>query len=145
MLNEICGYLNNWFENERIIGSFTVSGNAVMKPDGSPITFSGCNYFRIAGDRPTVNDGVYPVSGYELQDDTFTGAVWLMAVPAEIISLSKKIAEWEEKYGGIDSQALSPYASESFGGYSYSKPAGTEGSASWQGAFKSKLSRYRKL
>ena len=147
MLNEVCGYLKNWFEKEQIFDTFTISGNAIARSDGSTLSFTGCNYFRIVGDKPSINDGVYPVSEYVLQDDTFKGAVWLMAVPSDLTELCGKISEWEAKYGGVDSQALSPYTSESFGGYSYSKSAGGEesGGSGWQTAFNAKLSRYRKL
>lgn len=147
MLNEVCGYLKNWFEKEQIFDTFTITDNAIARSDGSTLSFTGCNYFRIAGDKPTINDGVYPVSEYVLENDTFKGAVWLMAVPSDLIELCNNISDWEEKYGGVDSQALSPYTSESFGGYSYSKSAGSEdgGGSGWQAAFKSKLSRYRKI
>ena len=101
-------------------------------------------YFRIVGS--VLNDGVYEWPASDLKDEEFEGAVWLMAVPPDVIELDKKIDAWKEKYATVDSQALSPYQSESFGGYSYSKGSGGEGSGSkWQGVFASELSRWRKL
>lgn len=151
MLNEICGYLKNWFENDQIFDVFTISDNVITKSDGSAVSFSGCNYFRVVGDDPSINDGVYPVSEYTLQDDSFKGAVWKMAVPADVIALAAEIAAWREKYETIDSQAMSPFNSESFGGYSYSKSSGGNGAdgvgdvPGWAGVFGGRLSRYRKL
>ena len=51
--------------------------------------------------------------------------------------------------GGADSAAMSPYMSESFGGYSYSKGASNTASGgsvvTWQDAFKTRLAPWRKI
>ena len=70
-----------------------------------------------------------------------------MAVPPAVVDLSERIAEWITKYGDSVS---SPYSSESFGGYSYTKAAGSgQGNANsgptWQSTFASELNRWRKI
>lgn len=151
MLTDVCGYLKNWFENDQIFDDFTISDNVITKSDGSIVSFSGCNYFRIVGDKPSLNDGIYSVNKFSLQDDKFSGGIWMMAVPADLLSIDAEITAWREKYEGIDSPAMSPFNSESFGGYSYSKSTGsrsedgTLSSSDWQSVFAGKLSRYRKL
>ena len=79
-----------------------------------------------------------------LQDETFDGAVWALAVLKAVVELAGEIAAWQEKYGAV---VDSPYTSESFGGYSYSKAGGTEsgGAGGWQAAFRARLNPYRKL
>jgi hypothetical protein len=85
-----------------------------------------------------------------LTDEVFDGAIWLMAIPKDVLILSEEIDAWIEKYGGVDSVAMSPYNSESFGGYSYSKSGGgssdgTSKAGTWQGAFATRLNEWRKI
>lgn len=80
-----------------------------------------------------------------LQDETFDGAVWALAVPRNVVELAGEIATWQEKYKDT---VESPYTSESFGGYSYSKASGagdSTGSGGWQSAFRARLNPHRKL
>ena len=105
-------------------------------------------YFRIIGS--ILSDGVYKYGTDELADEEFDGAIWLMRVPTDVIAITGEISEWMEKYGGVDSTANSPYNSESFGGYSYSKSSGgnAESASSgpaWASAFGSRLARYKKI
>lgn len=146
MLTELCQELRNWFDKDRFFGTFTISGGSI---DLSETGIQNDQYFRIVGS--VFNDGVHQYPAADLTDETFDGAVWLMAVPPAVITLAAEIEAWQEKYGGIDSPAMSPYASESFGGYSYSK-ASHSGSGSvdsesgtWQGVFASRLNRWRKI
>lgn len=148
MLTEICGYLKNWFENTVLLDTFTISDNVITRSDGSTVSFFGCNYFRVVGSKPSINDGIYPVNKFTLQDDTFRGGIWMMAVPADLLTLEADIEAWCEKYAGADSPAMSPFNSESFGGYSYSKSGGSSANgagASWENAFAARLARFRKL
>ncbi|MBQ6413029.1 MAG: hypothetical protein IJI19_06090 [Ruminococcus sp.] len=143
MLSELCKYLNNWFDDSRHFGTFVIA-------DGSLTAFDGLlqngQYFRIEGS--VFNDGVYKYPNDVLQDETFDGAVWVLKIPQAVIALSEEIDAWNTKYGGASSEAMSPFLSESFGGYSYSKGSGASGSgaggASWQDAFASRLSIWRK-
>ena len=138
-LTELCAHLRNWFvrsDADRHVGTFEVVGGSIDLPwlaDGQ--------YFRIIGS--VFNDGVwkYPAA---LTDETFDGAVWAMAVPPDVIVLCEDITAWEGKYRDA---AESPYQSESFGGYTYTKASGdgSSGSVSWQKAFRARLSPWRKL
>ena len=140
MLTELCAELRNYFEvpNGRHFGKFTISGGSI-----APLDFlQEGQYFRIVGS--VFNDGVYQYPATSLTDEVFEGTVWAMAVPSDVITLAGEIGEWETKYGAA---AASPFASESFGGYSYTKAGGASGASavSWQTQFKSRLNRWRKL
>ena len=144
MLTELCQELRNWFDLERRTGTFTISGGALTADFLQPN-----QYYRIIGS--VFNDGVhkYADNTDTLTDETFTGAVWALGIPKAVISLATEIAAWVAKYG-VDSAAMSPFNSESFGGYSYSKGSGnSQASASspsgWQAAFGSRLNKWRKI
>lgn len=140
VLTEICDYLNNYFWVKKIEGSFTIEDGSITVP-----ALKEGQYFRILGS--TFNDGVHKYPATNLTDETFTGFIWAMAVPQAVIALAPEIEAWQAKYGTADSDALSPFNSESFSGYSYSKggSGSTGGSISWQDAFAGRLNTYRKL
>ena len=145
MLTEICNYLKNWFSDERYIGDIQIR-NGLIFCNEKKVDIAEGQYFRIIGS--VASDAVYKYGEAELSDETFIGAVWLMRVPVDVINLAGEIAAWVEKYGGVDSAAMSPYNSESFGGYSYSKSSGGDGSdsaSSWESVFKARLARYKKI
>lgn len=140
MLTEICQYLHNWFERGRFISRITIADGVISTSDDGVLSFIDGQYFRIVGS--IMNDGVhqYPC---ELVNETFDGAVWMMGVPADFLALVSDIEAWVEKYGDA---VCSPFTSESFGGYSYSKggTAGSEGTT-WQSVFATRLNAWRKL
>lgn len=150
MLTDLCQELKNWFEKEKYIGTFTIEGGQLTD---SSFLQDG-QYFRVIGS--VFNDGVHKfdpnnAEREDLHDEVFEGAVWAMAVPPTVIALSDKIAAWQAEYGSVNSAAMSPYQSESFGGYSYSKGGGS-GSGSggssvptWKSVFADELNRYRKI
>ena len=146
MLTELCKELNNWFDKERIFDTFAIESGELV---GASEVLQDGQYFRIAGS--IFNDGVYKHPVTNLIDEVFDGAVWVMAVPPSVVALADKIKDWQNKYGGIDSAAMSPYQSESFGGYSYTKKSGSvsasgvDNSGTWQGAFASELNKWRKI
>lgn len=153
MLETILQYLHNWFrvqdsDGGKHHGAYTIEGGKLALP----FLVEG-QYFRILGS--LFNDGLYIYGDtikdgdggdIELKDETFDGSIWALAVPRAVIELSRDIAEWEKKYGDA---IASPYSSESFGGYSYSKATGNAtdagAAAGWQGAFAAQLSAWRKL
>ena len=141
MLTELCAELRNYFEvpNGRHFGKFEISGGSI-----APLDFlQEGQHFRIVGS--VFNDGVYQYPATSLTDEVFEGAVWAMAVPPKLIALSDEIKDWNEKYGEL---VNSPYASESFGGYQYSKAFGAESSGGvvkWETVFRKQLNRYRKI
>lgn len=145
MLTELCKEINNWFDKKKYFGTFVVEDGVLT----GNFSLQENQYFRIVGS--VFNDGVYQYPATELVDETFDGAIWAMAVPNEVIALAQEIKEWADKYLGVDSAAMSPFNSESFGGYSYSKSGGSSSSGNvdlsgtWQGAFADRLNHWRKI
>ena len=133
MLEQVLGFIHNYFEKEILQGTFTVAEGA--------IGVSGINngqYFRIVGS--TLNDGVYQYPTTDLSDEEFDGEVWLLAIPRRVIELSEEIAEWE------GNNSHSPFMSESFGGYSYSRGSNSKGMPiEWRDVFGSELNQWRKI
>ena len=163
MLTEICGYLNNWFtrnpngkEYPKFRGIFSITDGVVRWHDGSDLPLKEGQYYRIIGGVFN-NGGVYrftlqPSSqeteaGATPKDETFEGEIWSMAVPPDVVALDAEITAWNAKFGKADSEAMSPFNSESFGGYSYSKGGSTTGSVgvTWKSVFADSLTRYKKL
>lgn len=150
MLTQICHYLKNWFNYRQptFFGNFKIENGTLSYLSGE-MEIKSNQYYRIVGS--VFNDAVYKHGTETLTDETFDGAVWLMAVPPEVETLATEIEMWQAKYGNLDSQNMSPYQSESFGGYSYSKSTGGSSSSSdslvptWQGVFADRLRRWKKL
>ena len=154
MLEELCHELNNWFDENpkdgtkrHYFGEFTIENGAL---DLSEIGIQTGQYFRIVGS--VFNDGVYQYPANGLADEIFDGAVWAMAIPSPVIALADDVDAWQSKYGSVDSLAMSPFQSESFGGYSYSKSNsngstgnGSGGAGTWQDAFANRLNKWRKI
>lgn len=140
MLTEICAEIRNYFlaESSGSIhsGTFVIANGSIM-----PLDFlKDGQYFRIVGS--AFNDGVYKYPTSELTDEAFVGSVWAMNVPPAFIALADEIKAYCES----DSGKPSPYTSESFGGYSYTKATDNNGvPLSWQKAFASRLNKYRRI
>lgn len=142
-LTELCQELRNWFDRGRYTGTFEISGGNIT----ADFLQEG-QYYRIIGS--VFNDGVHVYGTSDtLHDEIFDGAVWALAIPAPVINLATEIAAWREKYEAADSAAMSPFQSESFGGYSYSKGGSNSSNGntavSWKTAFASRLNAWRKL
>lgn len=143
MLEQILDYIHNYFEKERRMGLFHIVDGYLVEGGGF---LQNNQYFKIKGS--VFNDGVHQFSLGDLTDETFVGEVWAMAVPPTLIALLSEIEEWQRKYGET---VLSPYTSESFGGYSYTKAQGTGTNgevlpgATWQSVFGSRLNHWRKI
>lgn len=149
MMTELCQELRNWFDRDmkKWSGDFAVENGELS---GFSELLKTGQYFRVIGS--VFNDGVHKYGDADLADETFTGSVWAMAVPPAVIALSSDIDAWIAKYGSGDAVARSPFNSESFGGYSYSKSAGgssgdSSGSkgGSWKAAFAYDLNRWRRI
>lgn len=136
MLDEILAEIRNYFVVKVHSGDYEVIGGKL-----SPLDFlQNGQYFRIVGS--VMNDGVYryPYSG--LTDETFSGEIWALAVPPTLIALAADIEEYEKKA----KETVSPYTSESFGGYSYTKATDSNGSPlSWEKVFAKRLNKWRKI
>lgn len=141
MLTELCRECRNWFttDSDKHIGDFTISDGGITPFD---FVLSG-QYFRIMGSH--FNDGVYknvPEEVAKLAAETFTGQIWAMRIPPAFIDLSGKIEEYIAK----NEKEISPYTSESFGGYSYTKAVNDKNvPLTWQEVFNSKLKVWRKI
>ena len=145
ILTEVCEYLNNYFWEKKIQGTFIISDGSI-----SVMGLKNGQYFRILGS--TFNDGVhkYPIAeSAKLTDETFKGEIWAMAVPQTVIAIASDINDWQAMYGKVGSEAMSPFNSESFAGYSYSKSgsgnANSGSNVTWQDVFGGRLNKYRKL
>ena len=138
ILTEICAELRNWFvvPDGVHIGTYTISGGSI-----APLDFlQDGQYFRIIGS--VFNDGVYQYPYASLKDEVFHGAVWAMSLPPDLIALSAEI----EEYNKSDAGKASPFTSESFGGYAYTKATDANGSPiGWKKAFASRLNQWRRL
>ena len=139
MLEQVLMHLNNWFLVPGGIheGTYTIEDGGITLP-----FLANGQYFRICGS--VFNDGLHQHPASDLKAETFEGAVWALSVPQAVIDLSTEIESWQTKNGDA---SVSPYQSESFGGYQYSKAtdSATGGSVTWQSAFRSRLNNYRKL
>lgn len=151
MLTEICAEIKNYFtyKDDLHVGDFAIVDGAITPSLDLPT-----DYVRIVGSH--FNDGVHVrgEEGFDFKDESeFHGSVWVMSPSAAFLSLVADIEAWQEKNGRVDSVAMSPFQSESFGGYSYSKASGGSGSGSsgassvptWQKTFASRLKIYRRL
>ena len=142
MLEQVLIHLRNWFVVPDGIhqGTYTIRDGRIALP-----FLMDKQYYRITGS--VFNDGLHQYwrGAVLLRDETFDGTIWALAVPEAVISLTKEIEAWQETYGEASN---SPYLSESFGGYSYTKGSAAGGhsaASTWQAAFASRLNPYRKL
>ena len=155
MLETILTHLHNWFpvNGGKHSGTFEIVSGALAASFLQP-----GQYYRIRGS--VFNDGLHQyvtatgadTSGSDelfgdgsgtaaesLHDETFTGEVWALAVPAAVVALADEIAAWREKNPETDK------TSESFGGYSYTRGSSSENvGGGWQSVFAGRLNPYRR-
>lgn len=143
VMDELCDTIHNYFVVKGGVhsGVFTITNGSV----DCDFLVSG-QYFRVKGS--LFNDGVWQYQMSSMTDEEFDGEIWAMAVPPAVIALADDIAEWLETNGSETN--ISPYTSESFNNYSYSRASNTasDGSYSpvtWRNVFAARLSRWRKL
>ena len=139
MLEQVLMHLKNWFLVPGGIheGTYTIEDGGITLP-----FLENGQYFRICGS--VFNDGLHQYPASDLKAETFEGNVWALAVPQAVIDLATEIEAWQTKNGDA---SVSPYQSESFGGYSYSKAtdSASGGAVTWQSAFRSRMNAWRKL
>lgn len=140
MIYEVMRYCRNFFPcGKSVSGTWAISGGRADLPfmrEGQYF-FIECSSF--------LNDGVYMYPTDDLSGDVLDGCITPLSPPKEFLELVDEIEAWQSKYGSADSNAMSPFNSESFGGYSYNKGAGEKGLTSWKDAFKGRLRVWRKL
>lgn len=135
MLYEIMKSIRNFFPTRKYEANhFEIKDGTISLPFLAEGT-----YFMIEGSLK--NDGVYKYPA-TLEDEAFTGVVTLLAPPKAFIELVDEI----ESYQANVTSNLSPYVSESFGGYTYTKATNSKGNvSSWQDAFSTRLNAWRKI
>lgn len=138
MLERVLTHIHNWFDISWRNGEWQVVDGCLDLPflqDGQ--------YYRIIGS--VFNDGLHQYPDNDLKDEIFFGQIRGLAIPNQVIEIADEIKEWQDKNGA---HSDSPYQSESFGGYSYSKgsdSSDTGGLSGWQKVFASRLNPWRKL
>lgn len=152
MLTELCAYLRNYFLRDYLNPDADIHHGTFTVSDGQMQALSFLvpgQYFRVIGS--VFNDGVWQYApdgeAPAMKDETFNGTIWAMSVPPAVLALAEEIDTWR----AANADALSsPYQSESFGGYSYSKAsgggAGGSGTAAWgwQDQFALQLAPYKR-
>lgn len=153
MLEQVLGAIHNFFIQSPNPGTYTVE-NGTISP--LPSLAEGQRFWIVGS---ALNDGVYTyhqagitdddeTESADLKDETFSGSVCALAIPRDVIALSKEIADWIQKYG---EEMDKPYQSETvIGVYSYekqtaSKVGGGSSIITWQDQFASRLKRWRKV
>lgn len=140
MLTELCAECRNYFlahrEEDIHSGRFEIISGSVN------VDFlRNGQYFRIVGS--ALNDGVHQYGADTLADENFDGSVWAMSVPRSFVELAAEIEDWVSANASV---LASPYTSESFAGYSYSKSTGKNGgSVTWLDQFATRLNAYRRI
>lgn len=140
-LTKICARLKNHFLRDKYEGTFTiVTGTAPISSlvDGQ--------YFVIVGS--SVNDGVFQntaASLAALKPETFTGRIWSMGVPVDFAELCEDVTAYEAKVAEL-SLLDKGYASESFGGYTYSLQSSAPAyMQDWLKRINTGMAMYRKI
>ena len=138
-LYELLVYLRNFFPG--LHWQFTgaeITGNRIVIPG-----LETGDYYLIEGSRR--NNGIHVYGDADLRNETYTGIITEICVPPEVLAILEEINTWQEK----NAEAVqSPYQSESFGGYSYTKASNSSASGestSLKTVFAPRLRRWRKI
>lgn len=145
MLLDLMRETRNFFMRSAETGEYTAYGNTLSPAPGA---LPG-QYIALTGS--VINDGVYRAragGAFETEDgedaqftqETFTGTVYLLAVPASFSALARKIDAWNEENG-----SGKEVASESFGAYSVSYAQGANGPVRWQEKYAREIATYRRM
>lgn len=155
-LTDLCEKLRNWFDVDRHFGTFEIENGTIdldfiregqfyrlvgSKQDG--IYFVE-NYKKLMFVK-SISDGTqsdFNIDGIEAKDETFNGAIWELSFPLNFVLFYENVCDWETKYAD---KVNSPFQSESFGGYSYSKANGSNGGLTVWDKFASDLLRWQKI
>lgn len=144
-LDMVLQSIHNHFEASSFdVRGCSISGGVISAdiPNGA--------WYRIDGS--LLNDGMHKHPDTTLEDETFDGTITICRIPKPLLDVVEEV----DAYLAASSDALakvaaSPYASESFGGYSYSLRSDLTGGGSgggaggWQSVFARRLRPWRKL
>lgn len=144
LLEDILSHIHNWFVRDTISSDIEISNGSLPQKISDRLLVG--QWYRVEGSY--LNDGLHRHIAGDLQDETFTGTVSLLSIPRSLINLVLDIQEWQAKNGAASN---GPYASESFGGYSYSLRTDSNASSAsggltgWRLAFRDRLNPWRKM
>ena len=145
ILEQILWHIHNWFEREQIPVSTCCIDDGSLPTSITDQMLDG-QWYRIEGSY--LNDGLHQHPAEDLEDETFNGTITLLAIPKPLLRVAEDIAAWQEANGAV---VDGPYASESFGGYSYSlrsdsgANSASGGLSGWRLAFRDRLNQFRKI
>lgn len=145
ILEQILWHIHNWFEREQIPVSTCCIDDGSLPTSITDRMLDG-QWYRIEGSY--LNDGLHQHPAEDLEDETFNGTITLLAIPKPLLRVAEDIAAWQEANGAV---VDGPYASESFGGYSYSlrsdsgSNSASGGLTGWRLAFRDRLNQFRKI
>lgn len=147
LIKEVCDYIHNYFIVDTVESNFVIKNHVLQNNDLLELYEN--QYFIIEGS--IFNDGLYKytedVELSDLVDEEFYGTIKELAIPRDVLKIIGDIDAWNTNNADT---LNSPFQSESFGGYSYSKGNSTTAngknrSYSWKDVFGSKLYPYRKI
>lgn len=132
-LFELLQYLRNFFPGQQWHFSGAEIRDGRLPLDGLTIE----DYYLVE-DNPR-NNGIHQYGNMDLKPGIFSGTVTEVCAPQEVLTLLEDINSWI-----TDNEKVlqSPYQSESFGGYSYTKSAQQ---TTWKTVFAERLRPWRKL
>lgn len=145
MLEQVLWHIHNWFVRETISVKTCCIDDGTLPTSITDKMLDG-QWYRIEGSY--LNDGLHQNPDTELSDETFNGSISLLAIPKALLLIVEEIGEWQSANG---SAVDGPYASESFGGYSYSLKSdsgansASGGLSGWRLAFRDRLNPWRKM
>lgn len=148
LIEQVLWHIHNWFVYDEIpVSECTISDGGL--PASVPIPTGA--WYRVQGS--LFNDGLHQHPAEDLVDETFDGMVTVCAIPSALLAVIAEIEDWLALNQSASEKALaSPYASESFDGYTYSirsdltaSSGGPAGLSGWQAAFASRLNPWRKI
>lgn len=142
VLYEVLEYLNvfRYGRDDNLIkcrysGYFRIENGTIIN---LPADINDGLYIAIRGS--DLNDGAYQMPYNALIDEEFCGCVYVIRNNTAFMRIVDEITEWVQK------NTPSAYASESFGGYSYTRASTSSGAAaSWKQAFAERLKPWKKV
>lgn len=130
MLYEVLRYIRNFFVTEYREGTYNIENGTITLP---------FKYQYVLIEGSAFNDGVHKYPLENLKEEEFTGSISAVNPPADFLALVAEI----EAY--IAKNEATGYASESFGGYSYTKATVNGKLAGWQDVFRDRLKVWCKI
>ena len=144
MLEQILKEMKNYFYVFKEINNISIIDNKINVKG----KYKEGQYIRIIGS--IFNDGIHKIIKVDnnvielenLTNEDFKGTICSLAIPNEIILLSKEIEEFNSK----NSNKPSSYQAESFSNYSYAKATNKRGMpVTWIDVYFNRLKPYKKM